>query len=178
LIARIPQEDEMLDAHRQTLSQPRIVEGRSMRIAGIGREYTFDQMNEIPALWDQFVPQIDRIPGQGGRIAYGVCYKALNPETGFGYLAGIEVAPDADIPADLNEFNIPALRYVVFQHEGHVSRIPETMDAIENDWLPNSGHAFSDTGPQGLLFFERYGEGFDAQTGSGDVEIWLSITRE
>jgi AraC family transcriptional regulator len=47
----------------------------------------------------------------------------------------------------------------------------ETADAIWTKWLPESGEAVTDP----AVMLERYGEGFNPQTGMGDVEVWLSI---
>jgi AraC family transcriptional regulator len=41
-------------------------------------------------------------------------------------------------------------------------------------WLPTSGHERAKAqGPPD--FFERYGEGFDPQTGYGDIEVWVPV---
>jgi AraC family transcriptional regulator len=56
-----------------------------------------------------------------------------------------------------------------------VSKLHETCDAIEREWLPRSQYAFAHGTPGAPGFFERYGEDFDPHTGSGDVEVWVPI---
>jgi predicted transcriptional regulator YdeE len=47
------------------------------------------------------------------------------------------------------------------------------MEAI-GGWLRRTGHQhIFRPGAPGV--FERYGEAFDARTGTGDIEIWLPI---
>jgi AraC family transcriptional regulator len=62
------------------------------------------------------------------------------------------------------------VRYAVFTHEGPIESIRATWNAAMNEWLPKSGFKSANT-PD----FERYDERFDAETGSGIVEIWLGI---
>jgi AraC family transcriptional regulator len=69
---------------------------------------------------------------------------------------------------------VPALRYAVFTHRAHVSRLGETVNAIHRTWSPASGHTAAHGA--GLPdFLERYGEGFDPATGTGDLEVWYPI---
>ena len=65
---------------------------------------------------------------------------------------------------------IPEQRYAVFSHRDHISTIRRTINTIWSKWLPESAHEAADA-PD----FERYGEEFDARTGTGGVEIWIPI---
>ncbi len=73
-------------------------------------------------------------------------------------------------PGEFARIRIPAQRYAVFSHRGHISTLRATVYTIWNKWLPASGHAHADA-PD----FERYDERFDAESGTGTVEIWLPI---
>ena len=151
--------------------QPRFEDGKAIVIAGIAERYSGTNSG-IPAQWQRFMPEIGRVPGQIGRAAYGVVFDSLNDAVSFGYLTGVEVAQDCEVPAKFGHLEIPAHRYAVFSHNGHVSAIPRTMRAIFQEWLPASGHELVSDGPD---FFERYGEDFDPRTGTGDIEIWLPV---
>jgi len=61
-------------------------------------------------------------------------------------------------------------RYAVFQHRGHISTIRTSWHTIWSDWLPQSGHSAADA-PD----VERYGQQFAPVSGTGGVEIWLSL---
>jgi AraC family transcriptional regulator len=71
--------------------------------------------------------------------------------------------------------NVPAQRYAVFAHSEHVSKLRNTCEAIWRQWLPNSGHEFARPAPGAPDFFERYGPGFNPQTGMGDIEVWVPV---
>jgi AraC family transcriptional regulator len=42
-------------------------------------------------------------------------------------------------------------------------------------WLPSSGYAPIEANSDVPYMFERYGEGFNPQTESGDIEIWIPL---
>jgi AraC family transcriptional regulator len=87
------------------------------------------------------------------------------------YIAGVEVSDAARLPDGFRQARQTAKTYAVFEHRGHVSTIPNTVGAISDDWLPNSGWAIAD-GPQVI---ERYGKGFDPKTSSGLTEILIPL---
>jgi len=144
------------------LEAPRFENGKALVIAGLRSRYTTGTMNGIPAQWERFGPHLGNIPGQVGRVAYGLCFNALSPD-GIDYLAGVEVSSSSGLPGDFSVVTIPAQKYAVFPHREHVSELPETLDAIDK-WLPGSGlevaHGFAET----PSFFERYSEEFDPRT--------------
>ncbi|HEY4783489.1 MAG TPA: hypothetical protein VIH54_16855, partial [Chthoniobacterales bacterium] len=53
------------------LKTPRFEDGKLLLIAGL-RERLTDDTENIPALWQRFVPYIGNVPRQVGHIAYGV----------------------------------------------------------------------------------------------------------
>ena len=151
------------------LESPRFENGAALLIAGLGGRYTFESNQGIPRQWLRFAPYIGNIPGQIGRTAYGVCCNG-DGAGHFDYIAGVEVASFDDMPSEFARIRIPAQRYAVFSHRGHISTLRATIYTIWNKWLPASGHAHADA-PD----FERYDERFNAGSGSGIVEIWLPI---
>jgi AraC family transcriptional regulator len=167
----------MIDSKAQL--EPRIEERGTFRTAGFSRVLSFDQVGEIPQLWQKFDGHWGMIPGQVGLVGYGVCYAPPDGEPScFGYLAAIEVTPDADIPAGMVEMTIPAHRYAVVPHTGHVSQFGDTIRALTEDWLPQSGHAAPTPGPGDALFFERYAEDFNPETGQGGMEVWQPLATD
>ncbi len=151
------------------LEAPRLEDGRALLIAGLGQRYTFETNEGIPAQWQRFGPYIGNIPGQVGWTTYGVCCNS--DDTGsFEYICGVEASHFSEIPEELSRIRIPAHRYAVFSHRGHISTIRSTVYTIWNKWLPESGLAVSDA-PD----FERYDDRFDPKSGSGVVEIWIPM---
>ena len=151
------------------LEAPRIEDGRDLKIAGLSGRFTFETNQAIPALWQRFIPHLGNIPGQVGWTTYGICSNGDDAGS-FDYTCGVEVSELADVQSDLECIRIPARRYLVFTHRGHISTIRSTVYSIWNKYLPGSGHQ-SACAPD----FELYDERFDPDSGTGEVEIWIPI---
>ena len=148
---------------------PRLLDGKTMLVAGIGERYTAETSAAIPAQWQKLTPYMGSIAGQVGRATYGVLCNgdgAGNTE----YICGVEVSDFSRVPAEFSRIKIPAHRYAVFTHRGHISAIRRTWYTIFNQWLPDSGYTLAD-GPE----FERYDERFDPMSGNGELEIWIPL---
>jgi AraC family transcriptional regulator len=150
------------------LQPPRMEDGGTLLIAGLGERYTFDNLAAIPVLWQRFGPHIGHVPGQSGTVCYGACYNT--DDTGFDYIAGVEVRDFAALPGEYARLRISAQRYAVFTHQDHVSTLHGTFTAIFNEWFPASGLS-----PADAPVFERYDDRFDARTGQGGFEIWVPV---
>jgi AraC family transcriptional regulator len=125
------------------LAAPRLDNGRTLLIAGLGERYTFETNQGIPFQWQRFRPYIGNIAGQIGGTTYGVCCNSDG--TGhFEYLAGVEVSGFTELPRELSRIRIPEQRYAVFSHRGHVSTMRSTVYTIWNKWLPASGYKVAD----------------------------------
>jgi AraC family transcriptional regulator len=155
------------------LEAPRFESGKPLRIAGLRQHYTPETMKNIPELWQRFGPHIGKIPGQVGRVAYGLCFNALSPD-GMDYLAGVEVSGSSVLAGEFSVTGIPAQKYAVFSHREHVSKMYETLDAIDK-WFPGSGFEAALGNAEAPNFFERYSEEFDPRTGMGGIEVWVPI---
>jgi AraC family transcriptional regulator len=158
--------DESLIAN---LEPPRFESGKPLLIAGLGERYNHETSAGIPAQWQRFQPYLGIIPGQVGRIAYGVRCNS-DEEGNLHYIAGVEVTDFSDLPDGFTTLRIPARRYAVFTHRGHISSIRGVWKTIWTKWLPESGHEVADA-PD----FERYGAEFDPRTGMGGFEIWIPL---
>ncbi|HEY4645165.1 MAG TPA: GyrI-like domain-containing protein [Steroidobacteraceae bacterium] len=119
--------------------------------------------------WQRFLPHFGNIPGQVGRVAYGVNFNG-DDEGNFDYMCGAEVANFSALPPDFSRVRIPEQRYAVFSHRGHISDIRRTWSTIWTKWLPESDHEVVDA-----PMFERYAEDFDPRPGKGGVEIRIPI---
>ena len=151
------------------LEPPRFESSRALLIAGIGERYNCENLAGIASQWQRFLPHFGHVPGQVGRVAYGVI--SNTDEAGnIDYLAGVEVSDFSHVDPELARLRVPEQRYAVFRHRDHISSIRATMFTIFNQWLPESGHRVVDA-PE----LERYGEEFDSRTGLGGLEIWIPI---
>jgi AraC family transcriptional regulator len=160
------------------LNPPRFEDRGHLIIAGLAGRYTASTLDDLPALWERFAVHIGRVPGQVGRVAYGVCSDMFSGTGSFRYLSGVEVSESSALPEQFSRVHIPAQRYVVFPHREHVSRLRETVNTIWSQWFPESGHKAARGTAGAADFFERYGEGFDPQRGIGDIEVWIPVIDE
>jgi len=153
----------------EDIEQPRFESRKAFLVAGLSVRYDYETCGAgIPAQWQRFGPHIGNVPGQIGSDAYGVRYNS--DDSGLDYLCGVEVGEFSKLSPELSRVRVPANRYAVFTHRGHISAIRSTWATIWNKWLPKSGHQIADA-PD----FERYDSRFDARTGSGEVEIWVPL---
>lgn len=166
---RLMEPIKMAESTITNLVAPRFVEGKALLIAGIGERYDHESVAAIPSQWQRFVPYLGSVSGQVGNVAYGVCCNG-DDAGNFDYVCGVEVKDFSGVPQDWSKVQIPAGRYAVFAHRGHISDIRRTHDAIWSKWLPASGYEAANA-PN----FERYGDDFDGQTGMGTVEIWIPL---
>ena len=155
------------------LQAPRFEESKALLIAGLRGHFTTENWGEIPEQWERFA-SFGNVPGKIGSAHYGVCF---NTSDGVDYLSGVEVSSAAGLPKEFCWVSIPAQEYAVFPHQEHVSKLRNTLEAIQHEWFPESGYGAGRQAAKQWAFFERYGEWFDPRTGMGDIEVWIPINR-
>ncbi|HEY4144034.1 AraC family transcriptional regulator [Pinirhizobacter sp.] len=153
------------DVSAPCAQEPRLADADTLLIAGIGARHRGTSVASIPSQWQRLLGE----SRDAGPIAYGVCCNS-DEEGNFDYIAGFAVPSFSHIRTGWQTVRIPARRYVVGWHEGHISTIRSTWYWLLNDYLPGSGLTLADA-PE----FERYDERFDDTTGNGGVEIWLPL---
>lgn len=166
----------MPDGKNESIQPKRIEKNaQPMLVAGLSRTYTFGKGDRnVPAQWEEFGTYLGNIPGQKGNVAYGLCFD-LDTDQGFEYVCGVGVSEGiqtTDLPKNFEIKQLPSFTYAVFEHEGHVSAIRQTCDAIFQQWIPKTDYAKPEDAD---FFFERYGENFDPGKGKGDIEIWIPV---
>jgi len=150
-----------------SLTPDRFVDGQPMLLGGLRRRHDFSAMDSgIPQQWKDF-HALGPIAGRIGSNFYGVICGA--DAGSCEYLCGVEVASLSELPVDMGRMRVPAQRYAVFVHEGHVSALRQTWQQIF-DWLASSDYVSAQT-PD----FEVYGPAYDAAAGMGDTEVWIGI---
>ncbi len=151
------------------LDPPRFETSEPMVLAGLVERHPCETPAGIPDQWQRFGPYIGALQGQVNKVAYGASYN-FDGESDFDYMCGVEVAGSPDLPKGITTLRVPAQRYAVFTHKGHIAGIRSTYAAIWSKWFPESGHKAA---PAPTL--ERYGPEFNPVTGMGGVEIWIPI---
>ena len=156
--------------------EPRFTSRSAFTVAGLKCRTTM-QNNVIPKLWDDFGKRMAEIKNHAVSWAcYGICY--YEPGDGpdgeyFSYLASLEVAGSAPIPAGWESYAVPAADYAVFEHRGSLDSLQETYAKIYDEWLPNSEYKMS-----GNMDFEYYDQRFKFGQPDSVLEIWIPIVRK
>ncbi|MGN6519875.1 MAG: AraC family transcriptional regulator [Dokdonella sp.] len=159
LVARTP----------RALDPPRLLRQDALRVVGLAETHTFESAIRIPAQWQRFMAYDDAIAAKADPIPLGVT-RAPDDEGRFEYVCAVEVRAIGHVPTDLVAFEVPACRYAVFEHRGHVSTIYDTYAAIWNGALPASGLRVADA-----PILERHHETFDPRSGEGGLNLWIPL---
>ena len=138
---QVPIESIVLPAQssEETMLEPKFVDLPAFLVAG-SLYHGKNQNQEIPLLWEkEFMPRMNEVKNARPGTSYGVCGD-FEPATGeFKYMAGVEVAGEADVPEGMLPWQVPAARYAVFEHHGSLNGLRDTNEYIYNVWLPKSG---------------------------------------
>jgi len=153
------------------LPEPRFVDGDAMVIVGLKKRYDDATSTQMPSQWQAFQAHIGNIDNQKGNVAFGVLCNS-DDDGNIDYITGVEVSQYPETTQELDGLRVSPQTYAVFQHDGHVAEIGRTWQAIFGQWLAETEYRPVDA-PQ----LERYGEGFDTETGMGDIEIWIPVTK-
>lgn len=153
----------------RALDPPRMVRQDSVRAVGLSETHTFDTVIRIPAQWQRFMPYYNAIPDKVESIPLGISY-AADDEGRFQYVCAVEVGSFGTHPSELLRLEIPARRYAVFEHRGHVSTLFESYATIWNDALPACGCTVADAPT-----LERHNPTFDPRSGEGGLTLWIPL---
>ena len=159
--------------------KPRFETKPEFSVLGMASYYTMSTANEIPKLWDDFIPAINNIEHKIGNHCYGVCDmpKDLPEGSDFRYTACVEIEKKSkSIHEGMVVQIIPANDYVVFTHKGPISKINKTYDYIYKEWLPKSEYS---TKP--FIDFEFYGEKFNSENPmdeNSEVDIFVTLIKK
>jgi AraC family transcriptional regulator len=155
--------------------EPRVVTHEAFRVVGLEDWFTPERIREIPGLWAPFDPWLEGTLERHATEFYGLGQGEVPGPDGtpsLWYMAAVRVPPGAPVPAGLTARTVPAGTYAVFTHEGHISTIGKTFDAIFQSWLPAAGLR-----PLPSPGWEHYDERWDGRTGTGPVDIYIPVER-
>jgi AraC family transcriptional regulator len=152
--------------------EPRFVELPAFSVVGMSDVFTGDGSEGIAALWERSATRWIRAARPFPEKSYGLCYPEPaaegQEEVAFRYVAGYEAVENP--PEGLEPETVPANRYAVFTHQGDVYGISSAYECIFRTWMPTSGYRRAQ-GPS----FEYYDDRFDAETLSGEIDIYVPI---
>lgn len=136
---------------------------------------------EFGRLWEEFLGRMDEISNRSQECGcYGLC--GCGPEcepekgickcqeSGFSYIACVEVSDASEIPAGMVTKTIPAAKYAVFTHKGNLDKLGETYNNIYQKWLPESGCEIA-----GSYCFELYDSRFNSTGEDSELDIYTPV---
>jgi AraC family transcriptional regulator len=142
-------------------------------VAGLSARIGKDNMLDIPALWPALMRHVP-VPGQKGKVGYGLCYGSNTEEGSFNYMAAVEVEPGTKPPVDLTLMQVPAQSYLVFRitlGAGEIHpQMQRAMKYIFGEGLPESGHK-----PSGGIDLEVYGERFEPNKAGSILDFYIPV---
>lgn len=140
-----------------------------MIIAGFAQRHSADTASNPAALWQEFAPFAGKVPGQVGGDRYGLMGEP-DSQGAFDYIAGVEVETQAGLNEQLHWFELAPVTYAVFEYQGHLSGVAQTVEALREQWLAESGYTAARA-----PVLERYSGDYDALAATGTVEIWFPV---
>jgi AraC family transcriptional regulator len=141
----------------------------ALEFVGIAGVFSPGEMQNIPGLWRRFMSVYPSINHQRGGAPVGICRAPISGPS-FEYACATEVDEITDVPAGAKGIRVPAARYAVFRHAGHVSTVRGTYRKIFDHALPEHNWTIPD-GP----VLEKHDTGFDPVSGEGGIAIWVPI---
>jgi AraC family transcriptional regulator len=158
-----------LESRRMTLTEPRIEKTGEMLFVGLKERVGYRDMQNIAGQWQRFMSgPFHEIENRTPSIPVGIV--TASDEGGVEYVCAAEVSRFGALPKGLVKVTLAPHPYAVFAHDGHITRLRETYDAIWNEWFPVSGKR-----PADAPSFERHNQTFDPRTGEGGVTIWIPV---
>jgi AraC family transcriptional regulator len=152
-----------------TLKEPSIQKEGELLFVGLSEHVPYQDTQNIARQWERFMS------GPYGEIDHKVAEPPVGITTGSNddgieYVCAAGVTKFGPVPKNCIKLTLRPATYIVFAHDGHVTQIRETYEAIWNNWFPKSGKT-----PAEAPGFERHNDTFDPRTGRGGVTIWIPI---
>lgn len=143
------------------MDEPRIETRPALRLAGVRARFVSalaadsDAPDVIGPLWGRLHEQLEGVTPVEPGVFYG--WTTLAPEASrsrpdeLEYVAGVEVAPDAQAPEGMVAVETAAGLYAVFEHRGPIWTFHDAVRWIYEEWLPASPYEGN-----GIGDLERY----------------------
>lgn len=157
--------------------EPRIVEVAERKLVGMKTETRLID-NQIPRLWQTFMPQRSTIKNGllTGFFAVherdsGVNFENFTPATLYTSWATIEVSDQEQIPEGMEARQLSGGLYAIFIHKGPAQNFKATMDFIYGQWLPNSAYEIDDRDQFEIMAEDYLGPNHP----EAEEEVWVPI---
>ncbi len=158
-----------LEAKAMKLEEPRFEKVGELLFVGLCEHVPYRDAQNIAGQWERFMSApYGEIDDKIAEPPVGIA--TSSNDDGIEYVCAAGVTKFVNVPKGCIKIRIQPATYAVFPHDGHVTQIRETYQAIWDDWFPKSSKTPIE-GPS----FERHNDTFDPRTGNGGVTIWIPI---
>jgi AraC family transcriptional regulator len=148
--------------------EPKIVIRPAFTVIGI-LYHGKNEHQEIPRLWGQFNPRSAEIESAvADDICYGIADNFDRVLGTFDYLAGLEVADDAQPPPGMVRWQVPQQTYAVFPCT--LPTLMRTFQTAYDVWMPMAGY-HRVPGQE----FELYGEEFNPGDPQSPMFVYIPV---
>ena len=118
--------------------------------------------NQTAKLWQTLMPRRSEISMVSGTDLYSVeiypdtdFFREFSPVKEFQKWAATPVAGFKGVPDGMEMLIIPEGQYARFHYQGSIKEVPQAMQFIFGEWLPNSGYQLDDR-PHFAVMGEKY----------------------
>ena len=152
---------------------PEIISMDELTLIGFEKDFSAENMMEIPSLWMKLMQVEDQIQNKSNNTeAWGTSYNMNYDSNSFSftYFAGYEVTSTDVVREGMVVHIAPSSKYAKFTHYGSLDNLTETYNYIYYQWLPHSGYA-EGTGNE----LEFYGEKFNPEKQDSEMFIFIPL---
>ena len=159
--------------------QPRFEHKEKDLAIGLANSFAEGSFKQIEQLWTTFHSRMQEIENIKPGYALGICMAshpdiAIKSDTTFVYAAALPVTKIDCVPPGMVVIEIPGGDYAVFTHKGSLDNLPHTVNYVWGTWIPKNMEKYQHAdGPD----FELYDSRFEPQTRSGEIDIYIPVTR-
>ncbi|NME69167.1 AraC family transcriptional regulator [Flammeovirga aprica] len=157
--------------------KPKIVDMKRKTFVGKST-LTSIASNNIPKLWDEFLPCVEKITNNSNTGYYEIHQfdkdfkmEDFTVDMMFEKWVTVEVSKVGRMPKELKSFTIEGGKYAVFEHKGVMNAIQMSFDYAYGTWLQSSEYEIDKRAD-----FERYGDQYLGPNHPESItELWIPI---
>jgi AraC family transcriptional regulator len=152
-------------------TEPKVIERPAIKLVGIASQYDENNLDQ-KILWSAIKPQMHLITNRADTTAVGIYEEYHDTQTGMGftYVCAIPVTDFDHVPEGMETRELAAQKYIQFDHQGPLNRLPDTLKYIWGSWLPKSGFETIDKSD-----FELFMEGFNDADPDNILQVFIPI---
>jgi predicted transcriptional regulator YdeE len=165
--------------------ETKFIERPAFTVIGVTESIHFDPSvpiseNVIAMQWKCFNERVTEIQGQVGGRSYGLILHnpLLPPGSPFEYTAAVQIDPthEVSIPEGMLKLEVPAAKYLVLTHRGHLDGLGQSIGYFWREWLPTHPYEYDGGTRTGKYEFECYDQRYTrADDPMSEIDLYFPI---